>query len=195
MYDVQLIVAPGFSSETFAYDRCCPPWRRPSVNRTGGLSRRDLAAKASKRSERQIGRALSVAPITVLRGCLRTCGGPIRRAPSPKDKERDLAQLQIRERTHDIDQTMDLTIGPSVEVDPVPPATPRVAFAQDFCRPSRARETRNIKPPLLRDRCHGGFITLSWKKAELHELKCIGSGHARPHCVTWQNRMIRIALS
>jgi hypothetical protein len=31
---------------------------------------------------------------------------------------------QIRERTHDIDETMDLTIGPSVELDPVPPTTP-----------------------------------------------------------------------
>ena len=53
----------------------------------------------------------------------------------------------------------------------------------------------NVKPPLLGHRWHGRFITLSWEKAELRELKCVGSGHARPRCVTWQNRMIRIAPS
>ena len=42
----------------------------------------------------------------------------------------------------------------------------------------------NVKPPLLRHRSYGGFITLSWEKAELRELKCIGLGHARLHCVS-----------
>ena len=51
----------------------------------------------------------------------------------------------------------------------------------------------NVKPPLLRHRWHSRLITLSWETAELRELKCIGSGHARPHCVTWRNRTIRIA--
>ena len=57
------------------------------------------------------------------------------------------------------------------------------------------RRAINVKPLLLRHRWDGRFIIMSWEKAELRELKWIGSGHARPHCVTWQNLMIRIALS
>jgi hypothetical protein len=35
----------------------------------------------------------------------------------------------------------------------------------------------------------------SWSKGELPELKCMGLGNASPHCVSWRNRMILIALS
>jgi hypothetical protein len=57
------------------------------------------------------------------------------------------------------------------------------------------RRAINVKPLPLRHRWDGRFIMLSWETAELRELKCIGSGHARPHCVSWRNRTIRIALS
>ena len=79
-----------------------------------------------------------------------TAGGGAIRAPTrfvghhrQRIKERDLANPQIPERTHDIDETMDLTIGPSVEVDPVPPpTTPRVAFDASIFADARACEKR-----------------------------------------------------
>ena len=86
---------------------------------------------------------------------------------------------------------------------PVPPKSsspsgPSVLAAicgRDRAIPGVAASAINVKPLLLRHRWDGRFIIMSWEKAELRELKCIGSGHARPHCVTWQNPMIRIALS
>ena len=40
-----------------------------------------------------------------------------------------------------------------------------------------------------------GLHHCSWYKGDLHELTCLGSGHASPHCASWQNRMILIAPS
>ena len=39
-----------------------------------------------------------------------------------------------------------------------------------------------------------GLHHRSWYKGDLHELTCLGSGDASPHCALWRNRGALIAL-
>src|SRR5215471_4625622 len=75
---------------------------------------------------------------------------PCRRRPlclgrHPRDKERALVRPEIRERTHAVDLTMNLTIGPAVEVDPVvhSPLLPRSAAFVSLPAPRAREETHN----------------------------------------------------
>jgi len=53
----------------------------------------------------------------------------------------------------------------------------------------------NVKPPLLSHRWPGRLTHPSWYKGDLHELMCLGSGHASLLCVSWQARRVPIARS
>ena len=76
---------------------------------------------------------------------------------------------------------------------------PHMGSGMVKCRSLRCR----VHPPArltLNRRCSAiadtdGLHHCSWYKGDLHELTCLGSGHASPHCASWQNRMILIAPS
>src|SRR5215467_4890199 len=78
---------------------------------------------------------------------------PCRRRPlclgrHPRDKERALVRPEIRERTHAVDLTMNLTIGPAVEVDPVvhSPLLPEVPLLYLCRRLARAKKRTTSAP-------------------------------------------------
>jgi len=118
------------------------------------------------------------------------CGRrPLHRAPSPIDKERDLARPQIRKHTHAMDETIELTIGPSVAVDPVLPTTTQDSFAalmfagaraprnaasmlnaRSNCKKRQLKRRHHRARPMLRSQHRISVQSSSLVSAPLHRL-------------------------